>query len=134
MVFFYCNGLTECPTILLPFIIIQHAHFWLRHIPACSWLQIGHIHSCCWCWLRWLLLLELLVNFSFCSSFSCFDLSPIYCHNKIKGIPNPKNIPIVRIGIRKTNNDIPKHNAAKPRVKIQRFVMLSTIYSFQSPL
>jgi hypothetical protein len=43
-------------------------------------------------------------------------------------------MPIVRIGIRKTNNDIPKHNVAKPRVKIQRFVMLSTIYSFQSPL
>lgn len=50
MIFFYCNGLTECPMTLLPFIIIQHAHFWLRHIPACSWLQIGHIHGCCWCW------------------------------------------------------------------------------------
>ena len=134
MVFFYCNGLTECPMTLLPFIIIQHTHFWLRHILACSWLQMGHIHGCCWCWLRWLLLLELLVIFSFCCSFCCFDLSPIYSHNKIKGIPNAKNMPIVRIGIRKTNNDIPKHNVAKPRVKIQRLVMLSTIYSFQSPL
>jgi hypothetical protein len=52
----------------------------------------------------------------------------------IKGIPNAKNMPIVRIGICNTNNDIPKHNVAKPRIKIQRFVRLSTIYRIQAPL
>ena len=57
-----------------------------------------------------------------------------YSHNKIKGITNAKNMPIVRIGICSTNNDIPKHNVAKPRTKIQRFVRLSTIYRIQAPL
>jgi hypothetical protein len=61
-------------------------------------------------------------------------LLPTYSHNKIKGIPNAKNMPIVRIGIRNTNNDIPKHNVAKPRAKIQRFVRLSIIYTIQAPL
>jgi hypothetical protein len=61
-------------------------------------------------------------------------LSLVYNHNKTKGIPNAKNIPIVRIGIRKTNKNIPKHNVASPRVKIQRVVRLSTIYRIQAPL
>ena len=43
-------------------------------------------------------------------------------------------MPIVRIGIRNTNNDIPKHNVAKPRAKIQRLVRLSIIYTIQAPL
>ena len=104
---------------LLPFIIIQHAHFWFRHIPACSCLQIGHTHDCCCCC-------------SICCC--CFDLLATYSHNKIKGIPNAKNMPIVRIGICNTNNDIPKHNVAKPRAKIQRLVRLSIIYTIQAPL
>ena len=134
----YCNGLIECPTTLLSFIIMQHAHFWSRHTSTCSCLQIGHIHEfcCSWRWTRLSLLLLLwgsLIVFPFCCS-CCFDLSPTYSHNKIKGIPNAKNTPIVRIGIRKTNNDIPKHTVAKPRVKIQRFVRLSTIYRILTPL
>jgi hypothetical protein len=59
---------------------------------------------------------------------------PTYSHNKIKGIPNAKNMPIVRIGICNTNNDIPKHKVAKPRAKIQRLVRLSIIYTIQEPL
>ena len=35
---------------------------------------------------------------------------------------------IVRIGIRKTNNDIPKHKVTIPRIEIQR-VVLSIIYT-----
>jgi hypothetical protein len=61
-------------------------------------------------------------------------LSSAYNHNKIKGIPNTKNMPIVRIGIRKTNRNIPKHNVAMPRAKSQRVVRLSTIYISQAPL
>jgi hypothetical protein len=63
-----------------------------------------------------------------------FDLSPAYNHNKIKGIPNTKNIPIVRIRIRKTNKNIPKHNIDIPRVKIEGVVRPSTIYRIQAPL
>ena len=134
MVLFYCNGLIECPTTLLPFIMVQHAHFWFRHTPACPCLQIGHIHDCCWYWTRLLLLLGSLIVFPFfCCCNCCFDLSLAYNHNKIKGIPNAKNMPIVRIGIRNTNKDIPKHNVANPRVKIQRFVRVSTIYWILAP-
>ena len=43
-------------------------------------------------------------------------------------------MPIVRIGIRKTNRNIPKHNVAMPRAKSQRVVRLSTIYRIQAPL
>jgi hypothetical protein len=83
-----------------------------------------------------ILLLGSLIVFHFfccCSCCCCFDLSPTYNHNKIKGILSAKNMPIVRIGIRKTNKDIPKHIVAEPRVKIQRFVRLSTIYRIQAP-
>jgi hypothetical protein len=62
------------------------------------------------------------------------DLSPANKHNKIRGIPNTMNIPIVRIRIRKTNKNIPKHNIDIPRVKIQGLVTLSTIYRIQAPL
>ena len=74
----------------------------------------------CWCWR---LLLELLI-FPFCCC-CCFDLSSTYNHNKIKGIPNAKNTPIVRIGTRKTNKNIPKHNVAMPRAESQRVVRLA---------
>jgi hypothetical protein len=77
-------------------------------------------------------LAELLIVFSFCCR-CCFDLSSAYSHNKINGIPNTKNIPIVRTGIRKTNRNIPKHNVAMPRAKSQRVVRLSTIYRNNAP-
>jgi hypothetical protein len=60
-------------------------------------------------------------------------LSSAYNHNKINGIPNTKNIAIVRTGIRKTNRNIPKHNVAMPRAKSQRAVRLSTIYRSHAP-
>ena len=115
--------------ILLPFIIRQQAHFWSKQTPACSCLQIEHIHSC-WCWTK-LFVVELLTVFPF--SCCCFDLLSAYSHNKTNGIPNAKNIPIVRIGIRKTNKNIPKHNVAKPSAKIQRVVRLCT-FTIQAPL
>jgi hypothetical protein len=66
-------------------------------------------------------LLELLI-FPFCC---CFDLSSTYNQNRIKGIPITKNTPIVRIGTRKTNKNIPKHTVAMPRAENQRVVRLS---------
>ena len=42
-------------------------------------------------------------------------------------------MPIVRIGTRKTNRNIPKHNVAMPRAKSQRVVRLSTIYRSHAP-
>jgi hypothetical protein len=59
-------------------------------------------------------------------------LLPTFSHNKFKCIPNARNTPIVRIGIRKTNNDIPKHNVAKPTAKIHQLVRLSVIYRIQA--
>jgi hypothetical protein len=83
-----------------------------------------HLHCCCCC----CVLIELSIFFFFCCG--CFDLSSTYNHNKIKGIPNTKNMLIVRTGIRKTNRNIPKHNVAIPRAESQRLVRLS-IYTNQ---
>ncbi len=68
------------------------------------------------------MLIELSIFFFCCG---CFDFTSTYNHNKIKGIPNTKNMLIVRTGIRKTNRNIPKHNVAIPRAKSQRLVRLS---------
>ena len=79
-----------------------------------------HMHCCCW------MLIELSIFF-FCG---CLDFTSTYNHNKIKGIPNTKNMVIVRTGIRKTNRNIPKQNVAIPRAESQRLVRLS-IYTNQ---
>jgi hypothetical protein len=102
--------LIECPTALLPFITIQHAHFCFKQIPARSCLQIEQIHGC-----------AKRVAIFFCR----LEFSSTYNHNKIKGIPITKNMLIVRTGRRKTNKNIPKHNVANPRAESQRFVRLS---------
>jgi hypothetical protein len=93
---------------LLPFIIIQHAHFLSKHALACSWLQIEQIHPC-WVMTRILL--------------CCFDFSSAYTHNIIRGTPIAKNMSIVRIGTRKTTRAIPKHIVTIPRIDIQRVVV-----------
>lgn len=106
--FCYCNGFVECPIMLLPFIITQHAHFLFKHALACSWLQIEQIHPC---WVMTPILL------------CCFDFSSAYTHNTIRGTPIAKNMSIVRIGTRKTTRAIPKHMVTIPRINIQRVVV-----------
>jgi hypothetical protein len=120
----YCNGLIECPITLPSFIIIQHAHFSCIHTSACLCSQIGQVQ--CWCCCCLCDDILLLTKFLFCCC-SFFDLSSIYNHNTISGIPIIKNIVIVRIGIRNTNSPIPKHNVAIPKIEIQRVVMFLDI-------
>jgi hypothetical protein len=91
---------------------MQQAHFCCKHTLACSCLQIKQIHACL------VIVLSLLC---------CVDFSSAYSHNRIRGTPIAKNTIIVRIGIRKTNNEIPKHKVTIPRIEIQR-VVLSIIY------
>jgi hypothetical protein len=93
--------------ISLPFIIIQHAHFWSKHTLACSCLHIEQMHLC-------LIILLIL--------FCCFDFSSAYNHSIIRGTPIAKKISIVRTGTRRTNNASPKHKAAIPKIEIQRVV------------
>ena len=54
--------------------------------------------------------------------FCCFDFSSAYNHSTISGTPTAKKMSIVRTGTRRTNNAIPKHKAAIPRIEIQRVV------------
>ena len=105
--FHYCKGLIECPRTLLPFIIIQHAHFCSKQTLACSCLHIEQMHPCL------LIMLTL---------FCCFDFSSAYNHSTTRGTPIAKNMSIVRRGTRRTNNASPKHRAAIPKIDIQRVV------------
>jgi hypothetical protein len=111
---YYCNGLIECPMTSLPFLIMQHAHFCCKHTLACWCLQIEQIHAC--------LVIVLIL-------LCCVDFQSAYSHNRIRGIPIAKNTIIVRIGILKTNNEIPKHKVTIPRIEIQR-VVVSIIYVY----
>jgi hypothetical protein len=117
---YYCNGLIECPTMSSPFLIRQQAHFFSTQTCACSCLQMEHLQASSRC--SSLLTALALILFWF---FSCFDLSSIYNHNKIKGIPIAKNTTIVRTGTRITNSNIPKHNVPIPRVESHLVVKLS---------
>lgn len=101
----------------LPFLIMQHAHFCCKHTLACRCLQIEQIHAC--------LVIVLIL-------LCCVDFQSAYSHNRIRGIPIAKNMIIVRIGILKTNNEIPKHKVTIPRIEIQR-VVVSIIYIHTHP-
>lgn len=112
----YCSGLIECPMTIFPFITMQHAHFCCIQILASSCLQIEHIQAC-------VVMLSIL--------FFSLDFTSIYNHNATSGKPIVKNMMIVRSGIRKTNNEMPKHTVPIPSTRSQRVVisiMLPTSY------
>lgn len=98
----------ECPITIFPFITMQHAHFCCKQILASSCLQIEHIQAC-----------AVILSIFFC----CLDFTSTYNHNATSGKPSAKNMMIVRIGIRKTNNEMPKHTVPIPRTKSQRVVI-----------
>ncbi|SRR6266480_1462982 len=120
IIYYYCNGLIECPIMSSPFLIRQQAHFFSTQTCACSCLQMEHLQasSCC----SSLLTVLAFIFLRFCSYF---DLSSTYNHIKIKGIPIAKNTAIVRTGTRITNSNIPKHNVPIPRVESHLVVKLS---------
>jgi hypothetical protein len=105
---FYCSGLIECPMTIFPFITMQHAHFCCIQILASSCLQIEHIQA-------WVEILSIL--------FFSLDFTSTYNHNATTGKPIVKNMKIVRIGIRKTNNEMPKHTVPIPSTRSQRVVI-----------
>ena len=111
---FYCNGLTECPITVPPFIMIQHAHFCCKHSFASLCLQIEHMHA------------SLTIT---STVFCCFDFTSTYNHSATTGTPIMKKTMIVRIGTRSTNNEMPKITVPIPRIESQRAVisMLSPI-------
>jgi hypothetical protein len=117
---FYCSGLIECPITIFPFITMQHAHFCCIQILASSCLQIEHIQA-------WVEILSIL--------FFSLDFTSTYNHNATSGKPIVKNMKIVRIGIRKTNNEMPKHTVPIPRTSSQRVVIsiLSPTYYISLP-
>ena len=104
----YCSGLIECPMTIFPFITMQHAHFCCIQILASSCLQIEHIQA-------WVVMLSIL--------FFSLDFTSTYNHNATSGKPIAKNMMIVRIGIRKTNNEMPKHTVPIPSSRSQRVVI-----------
>ena len=116
----YCSGLIECPITIFPFITMQHAHFCCIQILASSCLQIEHIQAC----------VEILSIL-----FLSLDFTSTYNHNATSGKPIVKNMKIVRIGIRKTNNEMPKHTVPIPRTRSQRVVIsILSPTSYISPL
>ena len=108
---FYCNGLTECPTTVFPFVRRQHAQFSWKQACASSCLQIEHIHTC------------VAVVVSELIFFCCFDLASTYNHSATSGTPIMKKTIMVRIGILSTNNEIPKHKVPIPSIESQRVVV-----------
>jgi hypothetical protein len=93
---------------IFPFITTQHAHFCCIQILASSCLQIEQIQAC-------VVMLSIL--------FFSLDFTSTYNHNATSGKPNAKNMMIVRMGIRKTNNEMPKHNVPIPSTRSQRVVI-----------
>jgi hypothetical protein len=87
---------------------MQHAHFCCKQILASSCLQIEHIQAC-----------AVILSIFFFS----LDFTSTYNHNATSGKPIEKNTMIVRIGMRKTNNEMPKHTVPIPRAKSQRVVI-----------
>ena len=108
---FYCNGLTECPITVFPFVRRQHAQFSSKQALASSCLQIEHIQTC------------VAAVVSEVIFFCCFDLASTYSHRATSGTPMMKNTMMVRIGILSTNSDIPKHNVPIPSIESQRVVV-----------
>jgi hypothetical protein len=109
-VLYYCKGFIECPTTLSSFMAIQQGHFWSIHIAAWSCLHTAHIH------------------FWFCillNSAWRLDFRSTYNHKKTTGTPIAKNTNIVRMGILRTNRDIPKSTVPIPSVTSHLFVRLS---------
>ena len=104
-----CNGLTECPITVFPFVRRQHAQLAWKQLFASSCLQIEHIQGC---------VVTVLVIF-----FCCFDFASTYNHSATSGTPIMKKIIIVRIGILSTNKDRPKHNVPIPSIESQRVVL-----------
>jgi hypothetical protein len=85
--------------------MIQHAHFCCKHSFASLCLQIEHMHA------------SLTIT---STVFCCFDFTSTYNHSATNGKPIEKKTMIVLIGIRRTNNEIPKHSVPMPRTKSQR--------------
>jgi hypothetical protein len=93
---------------IFPFITTQHAHFCCIQILASSCLQIEQIQAC-------VVMLSIL--------FFSLDFTSTYNHNATSGKPIAKNMMIVRMGIRKTNNEMPKHTVPIPSTRSQRVVI-----------
>jgi hypothetical protein len=93
---------------IFPFITTQHAHFCCIQILASSCLQIEQIQAC-------VIMLSIL--------FFSLDFTSTYNHNATSGKPIAKNMMIVRMGIRKTNNEMPKHTVPIPSTRSQRVVI-----------
>jgi hypothetical protein len=105
---------------IFPFITTQHAHFCCIQILASSCLQIEQIQAC-------VVMLSIL--------FFSLDFTSTYNHNATSGKPIAKNIMIVRMGIRKTNNEMPKHTVPIPSTRSQRVVisiLSPTRYTYHS--
>ncbi len=79
---YYCNGLTECPITVFPFVRRQHAQFSWKQACASSCLQIEHIQGC---------VVTAVVIF-----FCCFDFASTYNHSATSGTPIMKKTIIVR--------------------------------------
>ena len=108
---FYCNGFTECPITVFPFVRRQHAQFSSKQALASSCLQIEHIQTC------------VAAVVSEVIFFCCFDLASTYNHSATSGTPIMKKTIMVRIGILSTNNEIPKHIVPIPSIESQRAVV-----------
>lgn len=93
---------------IFPFITTQHAHFCCIQILASSCLQIEQIQAC-------VVMLSIL--------FFSLDFTSTYNHNATSGKPIAKNMMIVRMGIRKMNNEMPKHTVPIPSTRSQRVVI-----------
>ena len=93
---------------IFPFITTQHAHFCCIQILASSCLQIEQIQAC-------VVMLSI--------RFFSLDFTSTYNHNATSGKPIAKNMMIVRMGIRKTNNEMPKHTVPIPSTRSQRVVI-----------
>jgi len=110
----------ECPITVSPFIIRQHAHFCCKQILASSCLQIEHMHAC-----------AVIASILFC----CFDLESAYNHRPTTDTPITKKIMIVRTGICRTNNEIPKSIVPMPRTESQRIVIsILSLIGYTVPL
>jgi hypothetical protein len=104
----YCNGLTECPITVFPFVRRQHAQFSWKQLFASSCLQIEHMHGC--------RVAEVVI-------FCCFDFASTYNHRATSGTPIMKKTIIVRTGILSTNRERPKQSVPIPSIESQRVVI-----------
>jgi hypothetical protein len=113
----HLKALTECATIVFPFIIRQHAHISCKHIFACSCPHMEHTQAP----------LPIVLTF-----ICCFDLVSIYNHKATRGNPITKKTIIVLIGICNTNKDRPKKTVPIPRMKSHRVVIFTYNFTFKA--